>query len=292
MRHLFELFQMMDIIDLIDILLTSVIFYYAFKFIRERRAGKLAFGVVILAGLEVVSTAFHLPVIGFLMQTFFQVGLLAMIILFQPELRSALEKIGGVQVGDIRGIISPGDAAKQKEQLSQTIENVCTAVCDMSLSKTGALIVFERTQKLDEYIRSGTVINADATPRLIKSVFFNKAPLHDGAVIIRAERLHAASCLLPLAADNEIDRDLGTRHRAAIGMSAVSDAVVVVVSEETGTISLCKNGKIKRNYNYRDLYNELLAEMTPTRPNVVVTPPVKRKYRTRKKNGSDESAEN
>jgi diadenylate cyclase len=234
----------------------------------------------------------HLPVIGFLMQTFFQVGLLAMIILFQPELRSALEKIGGVQVGDIRGIISPGDAAKQKEQLSQTLENVCTAVCDMSLTKTGALIVFERTQKLDEYIRSGTVINADATPRLIKSVFFNKAPLHDGAVIIRSGRVHAASCLLPLAKDTEIDRDLGTRHRAAIGMSSVSDAVVVVVSEETGTISLCKNGGINRDYNYRDLYNELLAELTPARPAVVVTPPNKRKFRSNKKNGSDESAEN
>lgn len=292
MRHLFELFQMMDIIDLIDILLTSVIFYYAFKFIRERRAGKLAVGVLILAILEVVSTAFHLPVIGFLMQTFFQVGLLAMIILFQPELRSALEKIGGVQVGDIRGIIAPGDAAKQKEHLSQTLENVCTAVCDMSLTKTGALIVFERSQKLDEYIRSGTVINADATPRLIKSVFFNKAPLHDGAVIIRNERVHAASCLLPLAADNEIDRDLGTRHRAAIGMSGVSDAIVVVVSEETGTISLCKKGTIKRNYNYRDLYNELMEELTPNRSSVVVNPPVKRKRKSRKQDGSDESSEN
>ena len=291
MSHLLELFKMMDIIDLIDILLTSVIFYFAFKFIRERRAGKLAFGVVILAGLEVVSTMLHLPVIGFLMQTFFQVGLLAMIILFQPELRSALEKIGGVQVGDIRGIISSGDAAKQKEQLSQTIENVCTAVCDMSLTKTGALIVFERTQKLDEYIRSGTIINADATPRLIKSVFFNKAPLHDGAVIIRNERVHAASCLLPLAADNEIDRDLGTRHRAAIGMSEVSDAIVVVVSEETGTISLCKKGAIKRNYNYRNLYDELLEELTPSRPVVVVTPPVKRKRKFRNTDDSDESSE-
>lgn len=292
MKQLFELFQMMDIIDLIDILLTSVIFYFAFKFIRERHASKLAFGVLLLALLEVISTAFHLPVIGFLMQTFFQVGLLAMIILFQPELRSALEKIGGVQVGDIRGIISSGDSAKQKEHLSQTLENVCTAVCDMSLTKTGALIVFERTQNLDEYVRSGTVINADATPRLIKSVFFNKAPLHDGAVIIRNERVHAASCLLPLAADNEIDRDLGTRHRAAIGMSAVSDAIVVVVSEETGTISLCKKGEIKRNYNYRDLYDELMEEMTPTRPVVVVTPPVGRKRKSRRKGDSDESADN
>ncbi len=292
MSQLLELFQMMDIIDLIDILLTSVIFYYAFKFIRERRAGKLAFGVLILAGLEVVSTAFHLPVIGFLMQTLFQVGLIAMIILFQPELRSALEKIGGVQVGDIRGIISPGDAAKQKEQLSQTLEDVCTAVCDMSLTKTGALIVFERTQKLDEYIRSGTVINADATPRLIKSVFFNKAPLHDGAVIIRNQRVYAASCLLPLAADNEIDRDLGTRHRAAIGMSSVSDAVVVVVSEETGTISVCKKGDIKRNFNYRQLYDELMEEMTPARSTVAANTPTKRKRKNRKNKDSQESAEN
>ncbi len=264
MGGLLELFQMMDLIDFIDIFLTSVIFYYAIKFIRERRAGKLAIGVFLLVLLEIAGTAFELPVIGFLMQNLFQVGIIAMIILFQPELRSALEKIGGVQVGGIRGIIAQGDA-KQMEQLSQQVEAVCTAVCDLALDKTGALIVFERSTKLGEYIRSGTVLNADISPRMIKNIFFNKAPLHDGALIVREGRLYAAGCFLPLPTNNEIDRDFGTRHRAAIGMSENSDAIVVVVSEESGIISLAKEGQLQRNYDYRKLYDELMLELSPGR---------------------------
>lgn len=260
----------MDLRDLIDIFLTSVVFYYAIKFIRERRAGKLAAGMIVLFLLQIAGVAFELPVISFLMQNLFQVGIIAMIIVFQPELRSALEKIGGVQVGGIRGIISSGDAGKQREHLSQMVENICTAVCDLSLDKTGALIVLERTTKLGEYIRSGTVINADITPRMIKNLFFNKAPLHDGAVIIREDRLYAAGCFLPLPTSNDINRDLGTRHRAAIGMSENSDAIVVVVSEETGTISLAKAGELHRNYDYRTLYNELMEELSPARPAVQV----------------------
>ncbi|MGM9646717.1 MAG: diadenylate cyclase CdaA [Eubacteriales bacterium] len=264
MKALLELFQMMDLIDLIDILLTSVIFYYAIKFIRERRAGKLAIGIVLLIFLEIAGSAFELPVISFLMQNLFQVGIIAMIILFQPELRSALEKIGGVRVDGIRGIITQGDA-KQMEQLSQQVEAICTAACDLALDKTGALIVFERSTKLGEYIRSGTVLNADISPRMIKNIFFNKAPLHDGALIIREGRLYAAGCFLPLPTNNEIDRDFGTRHRAAIGMSENSDAIVVVVSEETGIISVAKGGELQRNYDYRKLYNELMTELSPNR---------------------------
>ena len=264
MSRLLDLFQMMDLIDLIDILLTSVIFYYAIKFIRERRAGKLAVGIFILILLELAGTAFELPVISFLMQNLFQVGIIAMIILFQPELRSALEKIGGVRVDGIRGIIAQGDA-KQMEQLSQQVESICTAVCDLALDKTGALIVFERSTKLGEYIRSGTVLNADISPRMIKNIFFNKAPLHDGAVIVRDGRIHAAGCFLPLPTNNEIDREFGTRHRAAIGMSENSDAIVVVVSEETGIISLAKGGQLQRNYDYRKLFNDLMLELSPNR---------------------------
>lgn len=272
----------MDLRDLIDIFLTSVVFYYAIKFIRERRAGKLAAGMLVLILLQIAGVAFQLPVISFLMQNLFQVGIIAMIIVFQPELRSALEKIGGVQVGGFRGIIGAGDANKQKEQLSQMVESVCTAVCDLSLDKTGALIVFERTTKLGEYIRSGTVINADITPRMVKNIFFNKAPLHDGALIIREDRLYAAGCFLPLATSNDINRDLGTRHRAAIGMSENSDAIVVVVSEETGTISLAKAGELHRNFDYRTLYNELMEELSPARPPVAVGKMLKK---------SDDSAE-
>ena len=277
----------MDLKDLIDILLTSVIFYYAIKFIRERRAGKLAVGMGVMVLLQVVGVAFELPVISFLMQNLFQVGIIAMIILFQPELRSALEKLGGVQVGGIRGIIGTGDAAKQREQLSKLVEDICTAVCDLALDKTGARIVFERTTKLGEYIRSGTVINADITPRMVKNIFFNKAPLHDGALIIREDRLYAAGCFLPLSTGNDINRDLGTRHRAAIGMSENSDALVVVVSEETGTISLAKAGELRRDFDYRTLYNELMEELSPARPPVAVGKMLKKSDPSREQTDTD-----
>ena len=280
-------FIFMELKDLIDILLTSVIFYYAIKFIRERRAGKLAVGMGVMVLLQIVGVAFHLPVISFLMQNLFQVGIIAMIILFQPELRSALEKLGGVQVGGIRGIIGNGDAAKQREQFSKMVEDICTAVCDLSLDKTGALIVFERTTKLGEYIRSGTVINADITARMVKNIFFNKAPLHDGALIVREDRLYAAGCFLPLSTGNDINRDLGTRHRAAIGMSENSDAIVVVVSEETGTISLAKAGELHREYDYRTLYNELMEELSPNRVSMPVSIKLKKSEQQRDSSDAD-----
>ncbi len=260
--YLVDLFKMMKLVDLIDIALVSVVFYYAFKFIRERRAGKLAIGMVILVILQLASDIFGLSTIGFLMKNLFQVGIIALIIIFQPEVRSALEKVGSMQVGGVRGIISFNDA-KEDAQLTQMVESVCMAVCDLALDKTGALIVFERSTKLGEYIRSGTVINADVTPRLLKNIFFNKAPLHDGATVIREGRVYAAGCFLPLPTNNNIDKDFGTRHRAAIGMSENSDAVVVVVSEETGTISVAKAGQLKRNYDYRTLYNELKEDLRP-----------------------------
>lgn len=259
---LLDLFKMMELVDLIDIALVSILLYFAFKFIWERRAGKLAIGLLLLVALQLTSDLLGLTTIGFLMKNLFQVGIIALIIIFQPEVRSALEKIGSVQVGGVRGIISFNDA-KNNAQLTQMVENVCMAVCDLALDKTGALIVFERSTKLGDYIRSGTVINADVSQRLIKNIFFNKSPLHDGAMVIRDGRIYAAGCFLPLPTNNNIDREFGTRHRAAIGMSENSDAVVVVVSEETGTISLALAGELKRNYDYRSLYNELLELLNP-----------------------------
>lgn len=262
LNFLIDLFTTMELVDFIDILLVSVLLYYAFKFIWERRAGKLAIGIVLLVILQLASDIFGFTTIGFLMKNLFQVGIIALIIIFQPEVRSVLEKIGSVQVGGVRGIISFNDA-KNDAQLTQMVENVCMAVCDLALDKTGALIVFERSTKLGDYIRSGTVLNADISQRLIKNIFFNKAPLHDGAMVIREGRIHAAGCFLPLPTNNNIDRDFGTRHRAAIGMSENSDAIVVVVSEETGTISVACEGQLKRNYDYRSLYNELMDALRP-----------------------------
>ncbi|MGN1129329.1 MAG: diadenylate cyclase CdaA, partial [Candidatus Flemingiibacterium sp.] len=203
----------------------------------------------------VLSNLLNMHAMQFILHNVFQVGVIAVIIVFQPELRSALEKMGSEP---LKGLRSIGEAKSgERAQTLAMISEVTEAVCDMSLDKTGALIVIERTTKLGDIIKSGTVINANPTAFLIRNIFFNKAPLHDGAMVIRDDRLYAAGCFLPLSTNNDIIKDLGTRHRAAIGMSENSDAVIVVVSEETGTISIAVEGQLKRNYSYNTLKSEL-----------------------------------
>ena len=147
--------------------------------------------------------------------------------------------------------------------INAEIDAICAAASDLSREKVGALIVIERSTKLGEYIKSGVLIDAVISPHILRNLFFNKAPLHDGAVIIRNSRICAAGCFLPLTTQEDLDKDLGTRHRAAIGMSEISDAVVIIVSEETGTISLSVDGNLKRNYNYSSLKQELNVLLTP-----------------------------
>ena len=240
-------------LDIIDIIGVAFLLYYIYKFIRDRRAGKLALGVAFIIAFQILSDILEMNALQYILQNVLQVGLITLVVLFQPELRSALEKMGGES---LRGIRSIGEQ-KGMSPVYAAIDSVVAAVADMSASKTGALIVFERSTKLGDLILTGTVINADPTPFLIKNVFFNKAPLHDGALIVRDGRLYAAGCLLPLSTNPDIIKDLGTRHRAAIGMSENSDAVVVVVSEETGTVSIAYEGKLKRGFSRSSLSKEL-----------------------------------
>lgn len=235
----------MGIADVIDILLVSVLIYYIYKFIRERRAGKLAVGIGVLLLMTMLSNLFELNVINYFMKNIFQVGLIAAVVIFQPELRSLLENVGGDSIKRLRSI----GEDKEYQQTLTFINELCEAVGEMSMSKTGALIVIEQSTKLGDIISTGTVINADTSSMLIRNIFFNKSPLHDGAVVIRDQRVYAAGCLLPLATKNNITKELGTRHRAAIGASEASDALVVVVSEETGTISLAHKGHMHRGYD-------------------------------------------
>lgn len=244
--------------DLLDIALLSVILYYVYKFIRDKRAGKLLIGLGVVVSILVFSYIFRLNSIKFIFQNFFQVGLIALIILFQPELRAALEKVGNTPLSGIKRL--GGDSVEQAN-IMEAIDAVCDAVLDMSRSKTGALIVFERSTKLGDFTKSGVLLNAHISRRLLGNLFFNKAPLHDGAVIIRDYRVYAASCMLPLTNSEEVIAALGTRHRAAIGISEVSDAVVVVVSEETGIISVAMNGTLKRNYRRLTLKQTLLNNL-------------------------------
>lgn len=240
-------------LDILDIIGVAFLLYYVYRFIRDRRAGKLALGVAFIIAFLILSDLLEMHAMQFILQNVFQVGLITLVIVFQPELRSALEKMGGES---LRGIRSIGEQRDDSAVYSM-IDAVSSAAADMSATKTGALIVLERSTRLGDLILTGTVINADPTPFLIKNIFFNKAPLHDGALIIRSCRLYAAGCLLPLSTNPDIIKDLGTRHRAAIGVSENSDAVVVVVSEETGTISVANEGKMKRGFDEASLAAEL-----------------------------------
>lgn len=241
-------------LDALDVFLLTLILYFIYRFVRERRAMKLLLGVGCVLVLSLLSDALNLPALRFLLGDFRQIGVIAILILFQPELRSALEKVGDTPLSGIRNFTTE---SRDLAAMNADIDAICTAVSDLSRDKVGALIVIERSTKLGEYIKSGVTLDATISPHMLRNIFFNKAPLHDGAVIIRAGRICAAGCFLPLSTKEDINKDLGTRHRAAIGMSEISDAVVIIVSEETGVVSLSQNGNLERNYNYNSLKQAL-----------------------------------
>ena len=256
-----DCFSTFNLFDVLDIALIAILLFYLYRFIRERRAGKLAIGVVLLLVLEIISGWLELSAVGFVLEHIFEVGLLALVIIFQPELRSMLEQVGGDSLKGIKNLAS--DSREQSKR--QFIANVCMAVCDMAKEKTGALIVIERTTKLGDVASTGTILNAEVSSDLLQNIFYDKAPLHDGAVILREGRVAAAGCFLPLTEKSNIKRELGTRHRAALGMSENSDAVVLVVSEETGVISIALGGYLTRNYDYVGLQKTLSALLSDNR---------------------------
>ncbi len=266
------------IIDILDILFLSVVLYYVYKFIRNKRAGKLAVGLIFLVAFLAISEITGMRTMQFIFQNIFQVGVIALVILFQPEFRSMLEKVGG---NPILGIKNIGEG-KRDDAINLAIREVVSASMALSESRTGALIVFQKNTKLGEIISTGTVIDAQVNAFLIRNIFFNKAPLHDGATIVIDSRIHAAGCLLPLSSQDNINRDLGTRHRAAIGLSENSDAVVVVISEETGIISVAVDGVLIRGFtaeSLREKLNQLLiSEISQSQ---------RKFYRNSKKNRKD-----
>lgn len=247
------------IVDFIDIFFVAVILYYAFRFVRERRAGKLAVGIIFFAVFLVLSDLLGMHALKYIFQNLFQVGVIALIVLFQPELRSALEKVGG---SSLKGLKNVSDS-KSSSAWMLAIREVSSAASQMAAEKTGALIVFERGTRLGEIAATGTISDAQISAYLLRNIFFNKAPLHDGAVLLRDGRIYAAGCLLPLTHQSDLNRDLGTRHRAAIGLSENSDAVIVVVSEETGIISLAVDGHLSRGYNADTLRSRLTELIEP-----------------------------
>ncbi|MBQ8895548.1 MAG: diadenylate cyclase CdaA [Clostridia bacterium] len=267
------------IVDILDIAIVSLLLFWVIKFVRGRRAGKLLIGVGILFLLLMLSSLFDMRALNYILNSVFSVGLIAIVIVFQPELRSALEKVGGV--GDnFKGLID-------NDEMRLAISEICVAAEEFSKSKTGALIVFERNTRLGDVIRTGTTVDAVTSSLLLGNIFYNKAPMHDGAVIIRKGRVHAAGCYLPLSANNNIVKELGTRHRAAIGMSENSDALVLVVSEETGGISVAIDGNIKRNLTKKTL-ESILAVNLLGEEKKNIKDVVKGKIFKRSGNGKDE----
>ena len=241
--------------DAVDILVLTVLFFFAFRFFRSRKAGALLVGVFICLIILFGAWAFGLEGTTAIFEGIFKIGALALVIIFQPEIRDVLERIGN---GSLSGLMSFGEQKKKQQLYYKAVDSICVAVSDLSRTKTGALIVLSRTTDIDDVIETGITINADTNSFLLRNIFFNKAPLHDGAVVIDNARIVAAGCLLPLTRRQDIDADLGTRHRAAIGMSELSDAIIVVVSEETGIISIASDCTLTRNYTHDTLRAFLL----------------------------------
>ena len=250
--------------DIIDILLVALIIYYAIRMIRDSRAEQLMKGIFLLLFAYFISWLFNFVTVKYLLQLLFDNGLLVLVVIFQPELRRVLEKAANSRSGlpSLVSVFSGEQQERQVQQINRAISATAAAVRTLQQLKMGALIVFERNTRLGEIVNTGTLVNAEPSGELIGNIFFNKAPLHDGAMIVRDGKVHAAGCILPLS-DQNISSDLGTRHRAAVGMSENSDAVVVVVSEETGTISVAIGGRLDRDFTPESLRVKLRNELVP-----------------------------
>ncbi|WP_042229026.1 diadenylate cyclase CdaA [Paenibacillus popilliae] len=242
--------------DVIDILVVSYIIYQLLVLIRGTRAIQLLKGIFILVIIWAVSTWFNLFTLKWLMNQMFTFGVLALVIIFQPEMRRALEQLG-------RGKILGRRTAVDEDEIARIIGELIKAVNYMSRRKIGALIVFERTTGLNEYTESGIVMESRLSSELLINIFVPNTPLHDGAVIVRGTQIAAAACYLPLSENPFISKELGTRHRAAIGISEVSDAISVIVSEETGQVSLSMNGQVVRDIKEESLISKLFEELKP-----------------------------
>ena len=247
----FNQFRTISFIDILDILIVAYIIYRVMKLLKDTSAERLIKGIIILVGIMLLASMLHLTMISWLLQQALNVGLFAIVVVFQPELRRLLEQIGK---GNFSRLIVPADAPDEVESMITATVSACA---DMSRTKTGALIVFERRERLGEIISTGTMVDAAPSAELIKNIFFKNSPLHDGAMIVRAGRVCAAGCVLPLSGNQSLSRDLGTRHRAAVGMSESADSVLVVVSEETSSISVAIGGMLKRHLS-PDMLRKLL----------------------------------
>lgn len=266
LHNSYYMLQTVGIMDVVDILIVAYIIYRLMKLLKDTSAARLAKGVIWLLLIFLVASVAGLTTISFILRTSLGIGVTAAIVIFQPELRRLLEQLGK---GNLSGLLtSANDPGAAEAAIDATVK----ACADMSRTKTGVLIVFERKERLGEIIATGTMVDAEPSAELLKNIFFKNSPLHDGALIMRDGRICAAGCVLPLSGNQNLSRDLGTRHRAAVGMSESSDSVLVVVSEETGAISVAIGGMLKRHLSpeilRKVLESELIADDKPDKKGI------------------------
>ena len=258
-----------SVFDLIDILIMAFIIYKVIMFIRRTSTGAVAKGILLLLVALLVSGALQLNTVNFLMGRIVEYGALALVILFQPEIRRFLEQMGRTNLGEVF------THAEERNELDSAITQTVDAYTSLSKSKTGALMVFERKNMLEDAIKTGTALDCSVNAELLKNIFWNKAPLHDGAVIVRGGRIVGAGCMLPMSGNVNLSRELGMRHRAGIGASEHTDAVVASVSEETGSISVAVGGMLKRHLAPETLERLLRNELLPEREDTETAPKFK-----------------
>ena len=252
--------------NILDILIVAFIIYQVILLVRKTRAMQLAVGVLFVLVVFVITVLLKMRTLQYLLSAVLNIGTVFLVVIFQPELRRALEQVGGVNSVLVRLFRSGSVEGNMRSQWEKAIVAVCDAAEKMAEEKTGALLVLERYTNLSEIVRTGTQLHSDVNIEVLTTIFYESSPLHDGAVILRDGRVEAAGCFLPLSNNIDISKDMGTRHRAALGMSENSDAIVVVVSEETGTISLAQNAVLIRRLDRQNLFNLLVSEVIPPQP--------------------------
>lgn len=261
LKKIQQLFQIprFTVIDVVEVIIIAFLVYQIVRFVRSTRAWNLFKGIAVVLFFALFAAAFRMNTILWLLAKGFNVGIIALVIVFQPELRSVLERLGRKNLLSVIANIDWRQGAAKRFS-DRTINEMVRAVFDMAKDKTGALIVVERDTQLVEYTRTGIDLDSVISSQLLLNIFEHNTPLHDGAIVIRGDRIVSATCYLPLSDNMSINKELGTRHRAALGVSEVSDAVTIVVSEETGVVSVAENGVLRRNLD-PDSLKEILKGM-------------------------------
>lgn len=252
--------------DLLDVLIIAFVIYQILGLVNRSRAGQVAKGFILILAINAVAGLLNMRTVLWLLDNVLQVGVLSLVILFQPEIRRALEQMGQTDKWASKLFHYRHNDPSLRGKWHSAIIAICDAAERLSESKTGALIVLERRINLAEIVRTGTLVNSEVNPEVLGTIFYEGTPLHDGAVIIEDGMIKAAGCVLPLSNNLDFGKDMGTRHRAGLGIAENSDAIAVVVSEETGTISVAKNGVLIRHFDRQGLYTRLLDDMLPKEP--------------------------